>query len=380
MDNLRVAFVVGTLGVGGAEKQLFYMARSLIESEIQVRIFCLTKNEHYELKLNEIGIFPIWIGEKENPLWRLWKLVIELYDFKPHIIQSSHFYTNLYASSVAKLYKLTDIGCLRSDAISEVKENGFWGLKLLKNPHALIANSRIAMRNAIKLGAIKKHVFFLPNVIDLPSFDLDFSDSSSIIPCFTKKPPNVIVTSVGRLIPEKRFDRFLIALHKAHKVNHKVRGLIVGDGPERIKLEKLAKELCLLPEGVSFVGQSNQIPLILKISDFFVLTSDFEGFPNVILEAMAASLPVICTPAGDAGVVVQDGITGYVVPFDEDGELAARIVKLAVSPQLCEEMGRAGRSRVERFYSYNLLSKNLISIYRVLLGSGGLSPHRDAKK
>jgi glycosyltransferase involved in cell wall biosynthesis len=86
--------------------------------------------------------------------------------------------------------------------------------------------------------------------------------------------------------------------------------------------------------------------------------------PNVILEAMAAKLPIITTPAGDAGIAVEHGTTGYVVPFDDIDTLASYMVTLSSSAELRQKLGDAGRKRVEQFYSYDLLGTRLLDIYK----------------
>src|SRR5258706_15129835 len=126
-----------------------------------------------------------------------------------------------------------------------------------------------------------------------------------------------------------------------------LKGILIGDGPERPRLEALANKLGLLPDGLLFLGRRNDVPALLAQASMLVLSSDHEGFPNVLLEAMAARLPVITTPAGDAGLVVQEGITGYVLPFDDIDAMAERMVRLAKSPDLRHTLGEAGRRRVE---------------------------------
>jgi glycosyltransferase involved in cell wall biosynthesis len=97
-----------------------------------------------------------------------------------------------------------------------------------------------------------------------------------------------------------------------------------------------------------------------------VLASDDEGFPNVLLEAMAARTPVITTPAGDAAFLVKDGDSGYLTPFNDAAAIAARMVELAESPRLCAALAAAGRRRVEQQYSLERLSDHLFKIYRDL--------------
>ena len=101
----------------------------------------------------------------------------------------------------------------------------------------------------------------------------------------------------------------------------------------------------------------------MRQADMLVLSSEHEGFPNVVLEAMAARLPVVATPAGDVKRVVSDGETGYVVPSDDVRAMAERMVRLATSATLRRELGNAGRVRVEQSYSFSALGGRLRSVY-----------------
>ncbi|HEX2978984.1 MAG TPA: glycosyltransferase family 4 protein, partial [Anaerolineaceae bacterium] len=169
---------------------------------------------------------------------------------------------------------------------------------------------------------------------------------------------------VARLVAVKRLDRFLQGLAIAREKNPRIRGVIVGDGPEKQNYQALAEHLGLTPDGVSFAGLQLDVPNWLNRADIFCLTSDQEGFPNVILEAMAAGLPVITTPAGDADTVVQEGITGTIIAMDDGQDLAGRLVQLASDPDLRTRMGAAGRHRVETVYSYESLASRLIQAYQ----------------
>jgi glycosyltransferase involved in cell wall biosynthesis len=364
MNNLRVAFLVGSLGLGGAEKQLVYMARALQQSGARVRIYCLTEGEYYESILKNNNLPTLWIGKIQSPVGRLLNLAAKLYNFRPHIIQSIHFYANLYATLVAPLYKALGIGSLRSDAFNEVNSNGFWGMRLLKSPHAIISNSNTAKRNAISLGAREDRIFVLPNSIDLDNFDREYASSSLVSLPFKKNISQINAVVIGNLVPEKRVDLFLRALQKARKRTPILRGFIIGEGGEKNHLERMASDLRLFPDSVSFIGRNDNIPAILSQTDIFVLSSDTEGLPNVILEAMAARLPVIATPAGDASIVVEHEVTGYVAPFNDIDAIAAYMVNLSTKSILREKLGQAGRMKVQKEYSYDLLENRLLDIYK----------------
>lgn len=358
--SLRVALVAGTLDQGGAEKQLLYMAVALQRVGVDVRVYSLRRGEYYEAALKSSGITPIWIGRFENPLIRLASLTKALWIFRPHIVQASHFFTNLYAAISARLCGAISIGAIRNDIAFEHQENGRWWRWLFRMPSALLANSRAAAHSASALGRLSRRVRVLPNAIDLAAFDRQM-DSADLEPA--KSGPGVIIT-VGRLVRAKRQDRFLRALTYVRKRNPEVRGVVIGSGPMRPELESLASSLGLIPDGVQFLGRCDNVTALLRQAEIFVLTSDYEGFPNVLLEAMAARLPVVTTSAGDSAAVVQDDQTGYVVGPEDLQGLTDRIISLADSSELRRRLGEEGRKRVEEHYGFEHLPKRLLAIYR----------------
>jgi glycosyltransferase involved in cell wall biosynthesis len=180
-------------------------------------------------------------------------------------------------------------------------------------------------------------------------------------------PPRAVL--VSRLIPQKRVDRFLEALARARREVPALRGLVVGDGPERGPLERKAEELGVRA-AVEFLGVRDDVRPLLSASDVLVLSSDDEGFPNVVLEAMEASRPVIATDVGDVRDVVRDGETGWVVPPAAE-VLAERLVRIARDPALARRMGVAGRTRLETRYGLAVLASNLLGVYRDLAGKEG---------
>ena len=139
--------------------------------------------------------------------------------------------------------------------------------------------------------------------------------------------------------------------------------MLVGDGPESVRLKGLADSLGLLPDGVEFAGRRDDVPALMARAAMLVLSSDHEGFPNVVMEAMAARLPVVATPAGDAADLVADGVTGHVVPFDDVPLMAERMASLARSPARAREFGAAGRLRVEQNFGHRGLLGHLLNAY-----------------
>jgi glycosyltransferase involved in cell wall biosynthesis len=360
-DNLRVAFIAGTLGLGGAEKQLFLMARALQEIGAVPMVFSLTQGESYEQKLRERNIQVEYVGGSTNRICRLLAIYSAISRFKPHIVQSAHFYTSLYTVVSAFFCRAIGIGAIRSDTIFEQNENGFLGSQSLYLPQTLIVNSWIARQNAIQLGVRKEKIFLLENVIDLVEFDR--LTEKTLPPLSTNN--ECLVMIVAGLVPVKRLERFIKALavvrEKSPAFNFK--GVIVGDGPELDNLKKNATENGFDESSLYFMGRCDNIPALLRQAHILVLTSEHEGFPNVLLEAMAAGLPVVSTPAGDAPRIVQNGCTGFIVDHDDSAALAEKIILLASSAKLRKTMGEAGRQRVEQVYTFPSLVDQLLKVY-----------------
>ncbi len=355
--ELRVAFVAGGLSQGGAEKQLVYMVRALQRRGVNVRCYCLTQGEFYEDALRQLGVPPIWLGGIGSPAVRLIRLSAMLRTFRPDVVQAGHFFANLYAALGARACGAISVGSIRNDGEFELRENKGWGPLLLRLPSILIANSQAGARFAgARLGSLDR-VAVVPNVIDLAQFDAVRSDLD-----LKAGRPGPLAIAVGRLVSAKRFDNFLQALATARHVVPNLHAVVVGDGPERAELERLASTSGQ-SEAVRFVGRRADVPALLRQADFLVSSSEHEGFPNVLLEAMAAGLAVVTTPAGDAASVALPGVTGYVVPIDDVKALAEQISKLASDPARCRTMGRAGRKRVELLYQDGALADAMLTVY-----------------
>jgi glycosyltransferase involved in cell wall biosynthesis len=361
-EGLRVAFIAGSLGQGGTEKQLFYLARELRRASVDARVLTLTHGEFYEDAFADAGVPVEWAGRRRLPV-RLVDLAAAVHRFRPHIVQAVHFFTNLYAIWCARLQGSVGIGAIRGDGWFDVGECGIWGQPLLRAPGSLIANSRAAVCHAEEAGVDPTRLHLLTNVIDLQQFDRECW-AWRTVGADGAGADGAVAVAVGRLAPIKCFHHFLGALARARRGGGQLRGVIVGDGPERERLETLARTLGLFPDGVRFVGACANVPGVLADADMLVLTSRQEGFPNVLLEAMAARLPAITTPAGDASLLIDNGRTGFVVPFGDEALLAARMMALAQSPVMRRTFGDAGRAHVETHYAVDGFAGRALRVYR----------------
>jgi sugar transferase (PEP-CTERM/EpsH1 system associated) len=167
-----------------------------------------------------------------------------------------------------------------------------------------------------------------------------------------------VIGIVGRLDPIKDHPTLFQAFKKIGNYQRKVRLIVVGDGPERNHLERIA------PEGVYFLGNRTDIPDILRALDLFALTSLNEGISNTILEAMATGLPTVVTSVGGNPELVEDGITGMLVPPCDPAALAPALCAYIKNPNMRTMHGKAGRVRAEKHFSIEKMVKNYETVYR----------------
>jgi glycosyltransferase involved in cell wall biosynthesis len=116
---------------------------------------------------------------------------------------------------------------------------------------------------------------------------------------------------------------------------------------------------------IQFLGYSDNIPRLLADSTFLVHTSDIEGCPNTIMEAMACGRAVVATDAGDTPSLIENERTGFVVRRGDDESLADQMEKLIIDRDLCQTMGRASRARAEKEFSLARLVSDTLDAYRV---------------
>ena len=224
-------------------------------------------------------------------------------------------------------------------------------------PKSIIANSQRAWQQAkMDTGVFRvRNPMWVPNGLDAGQYSpRNHSDSGF-----------VRVIGVGNLYPHKRWDRLVYTIADVTRAMPAAsfEVLIVGEGGARARLAALIAETGMESK-VRLMGRRFDVPELLSESDIFVLTSETEGTPNAIMEAMAAGLPVVTSDAGDAPRLVADGETGFVADRNDVQGFVAALVKLIADAGLRARMGTAGRKRAETEFSLELLAQRTIDAYR----------------
>jgi glycosyltransferase involved in cell wall biosynthesis len=359
LKGLRVCFVAGTLGQGGAERQLYYLLRTLRDAGACAKVLSLSAGEFWETPIRDLGFEISHVGGSSSRLKRLVRIGREARSFKPHIVQAQHFYVNLYAAVTARLFGCREIGAIRNDVISELANvGGPLSRASVRWPRVLAANSRAAVRNLVTMGVAQSRLFFLPNVIG----------NSHFAPGPAPPTDAFVILCVGRLVAQKRFDLFLQALAQV-SLKFPVKGIIAGDGPLRAELEAQAGRLGLLPGRVEFIGRVPDVRELYRRAHLLLLPSDHEGTPNVVLEAMASGVPVVGTRVGDMPDLLGEGSRGRLVAPGDLAGLVSETSKLMYDAQARASLACKARAYVQSNHSDTALKDRLVELYSLVLAT-----------
>lgn len=231
-------------------------------------------------------------------------------------------------------------------------------------PDAVFAVSEQVRRHAIEVDRIDAaRVQTIYNGLNLADWDA--------LPRLAKEPGEFLVTTVGNIRRVKGHDVFLRAAAKIVQQFPKASFSIAGDVLEPgyfAELQLLVRELNL-GSHIRFDGGVANLRQHLAAANIFVLPSRSEGFSNAIIEAMAASLPVVATDVGGNAEAVKDGMTGFLVPPEDPDALAAAILRLLSDPPRARGMGDAGRTLVAEKFTTEAMMNQIAGAYRKLLSS-----------
>ncbi len=337
----KIAFLINSLGKGGAEHVVVNLAAHF--SALGCKILLVTSRrlaEEYELRFaaerrlleEEIAGAPLGragrIPARAAVLRRIWK------EERPDVILSFIGKLNLYALISAAGLRIPVIVSVRSDPAREYPSR----LQKRLADRLFAGAAGVVFQTKDAMGAfpenVRKHSAVLPNALD----------KSFVRPRYEGRRRDEIVM-VGRLDKNKNHEMALRAFSQLAPSYPGLRLTIYGGGlpgsDTRPELERLAEELGISGR-VRFMGRQTDIRGKIEDARIFVLTSNYEGMPNALLEAMATGLAVVSTdcPCGGPAAVIRDGENGLLIPVGDERALTDALRRILENPALEERLGR----------------------------------------
>jgi glycosyltransferase involved in cell wall biosynthesis len=373
---LRLLHLIDSFHQGGTERQAVQLVRLLHETgRYEVHVACMNgegvlRGETDRLGIGPIDEFRLTGFHRPGTAWQLRRFVTLLRRLRIDLLHTHDFYTNIFgmAGGTAAGVRMR-IASRRETDPGRTSAQRFVERRAFAAAHAVVVNAEAIKRDLTENGVQAGKIHTIYNGVDVDRLQAApvASRADALAALGVDAPADCLfVTILANLrLALKDHPTFLRAARRVRAAVPQARFIIAGEGQLLEPMRRLAAELGLSTE-VFFTGPCRQVPELLTASDVCVLSSVSEGFPNVIVEYMAAGRPVVSTDVGGAGEAIAEGRTGFLVAPGDFEQMADRIVGLLRNPAQREAMGRLGRSMAREKFSLGSQLDRTEALYDLL--------------
>lgn len=371
-------FLVGELGLGGSERQLYLLLRNLPKFGVRVVVvvFNPSANEVLDDRIRALGFDVVPVPTSVQGVWGrsrfLWRLFRE---HSPHVLHSWTVHDNPYAGVIGWAAGVpVRWGSLRGST----RLRGFQSLPRLYRWISLYGVQKLQVNavsirdELIRSGYPSEKIVLLTNCVPPPPSD----SSPANLAVHGIGPGGPVVGTVGNLRSVKNHEMFIDAMALVIQQRPDASAWIAGQRlpSEPTRFEELTERIRAhgLQDKIVLTGFESDIPGLLRTLSVFCLTSTSEGTPNAILEALAGALPVVATRVGGIPHVIQDGVNGFLVEPGDVESLASRILALLDDPETADRLGKAGLRSILDRHDCSTKAAQLLQSYRTALDSLGI--------
>lgn len=364
---IKILYLIPTLDRSGAEKQLTLLATHLPTDEFNLTVAILTHSGPYKEVLTQNHIRTIHLQKrwKFDPVacGRLRSLIKKE---KPDILHTWMFTANAYGRLAVRRHHRPKV------IISERRVNRWksgWQHKvdrrLLSRTDCLIGNSQSVVDFYRKRNVPEELLRTIPNAVE-PATEKTPQFREKLLAECNLPADAILVGFAGRLVSQKRVHDLIWGFQVLRQLVENVYFLIVGDGPERHRLEKLPANFDC-NRLVRFLGHREDAREIVSHLDVFWLGSDFEGMSDSVMEAMAAGVPVVASDIPPNRELVVEGESGFLAPVGEGKKFAQITARLLQDKPMQQKLSEAGRKRMQANFSVETMVESHVKLYREIL-------------
>lgn len=357
--------MIGSFGVGGGERVALDLASGQARRGAEVRVIAIGDAPDGPMRAEyQARDLPTTTVQKRAgldlrelaPMWKLLRGVEIVHTHNPPPM--------LYAGPVAKVVRAKWIHTKHGANAMPARRRRLLRLVARLCDAYVAVSETTAQQARADRDVDPRKLSTIENGIDLSRFAPSADTRAAVRDELGIPRDAFVVGTVGRLVREKNQARLVEAM--APLLSPSVRLAIVGDGDERATVERAVAALGERAPYVQILGARSDVPRLYSAFDVFALSSDSEGLPLVIVEAMASALPVVSTAVGGIGAVVLDGVTGAMTAPDA-GALGAALARLAASPTVAIGWGAEGRRRALARYSADRMVDDYFAVYEKIL-------------
>ena len=358
MNKRKLLLVLENFAVGGAQNMVYELAKNINQDEYSVQVLCYGKKIDNFLSANVGEIFPVDYLNFEGKITipKIFKVFKKLNEYKPDVIHA-HLGGVAFAVIWGLLKSKTVVATVHTKpekAFSNTVQR-FVKMALKRRKLMLVAVSKENYDFVKQYYSISDDAFYVNNGIDTERF-------------FSKAHDNFTVVHVGRQDENKNQSALIRSFSKLHKENPEALLYLVGDGELNCRLKEEAEALGLA-NSVIFTGNVQNTEDYYAKSDLYVQCSHREAMPLSILEAMAASLPIVSTSVGGIADVVNGN--GFLVPDNSDEELTNAMLKIMNMPKADLELLKNKSIEIVDDYSSKKMGERYMAIYEECIKRNG---------
>jgi glycosyltransferase involved in cell wall biosynthesis len=366
--NPRVLLLSTSLGLGGADRQILYLAKALLASDYDVRLVTMVPPEEMGRQALAEGL-PITSlnmqrGRADAQSFR--RFVSLLRDWQPHVLTSFMYHANILGRVAGRMAGVPLIvSSIRSERNGSTFRDWLMRLSNWMDDCCTINSRQVADSLAQRRLIHRRKSRVIPNGVDLAALTPAADDRLRVRNELAVAPAEFLWLAIGRLLDQKDYPTLLQAFQPL--AQSPARLAIAGRGPQQEELQRQARDLGIA-QRVTFLGVRHDIPALLGAADAFVLSSAWEGMPNVVMEALASATPVVATQVGGVQELVEPGESGLLVKPGDPNALSAAMRRLmTLSVEERRSMGVRGRNHVASHYGLPAMAARWMSLYEELL-------------
>lgn len=361
----QIAFCITDLDPGGAERALVQLVTRIDRQRFEPHVICLSSPGKLVATLQAANVPVTCLGARR--WWDVrvfWRLSRQLKQLRPALLQTFLFHANLAGRWAAWRTGVPHV--VSGIRVAERRRNLYLWLdrwtESCVDKHVCVSQA-VADFSRDRGGLDPHKLRVIPNGVDYERFAT--AAPMNLRPWKISGDDEVWVT-VGRLDPQKGPWDLLTAVEKLHATQPRLKLLWAGEGPLRNEMHQwIAAHQ--LQDVVHLIGWQKDIPGLLRAARGFVLSSHWEGMPNVVLEALAAGLPVVSTRVEGVSEIITHGETGWLVGEVQDFSTSWEMV--LQNPAEAKLIAAAGQRRVREHFTWEAMARQYMDLYDELLMS-----------
>ena len=362
MVKKKILHLITGLEIGGAEMMLLKTLPRM-QNDFDNRVCCINGHGPMGEKLEAAGVPVYYLNLKNifdlDIIWRFKKIIKE---FNPDILVTYLIHADLFGRILGRIFGIKKIICSVRAKLIQVKYLPLLFLDALTSPlvtHYHFNSQTVANMYHKFFFLPKRKITIIPNGLEIGKYDIHI-DTQKKKEALGISQNKTVLGYTAKLREQKGHKYLITAFAEVLKNDKDIVLILIGDGDERKNIERQAHDLGISNDLI-LLGNRDDVPEILQIIDIFVFPTLFEGMSNALMEAMAAGKPIIATDIPENKELINDNVSGILVPAKKSSAIAESILKLITNKLQVQNIAANAKNKASKRFSLEKITQEMIS-------------------